>query len=153
MLTKEKKIKRKLQEIILAQRLTSKRSDEVRKNNPNAEDKVIDRKTKENILATYLNYVYYGNHSYGITAAAKNYFHTTPNKLTNLQSAILASLPQAPSRYNPVAYPEVVIGKRSIQEKNNKKNIFPHKPSKEISLIQKKLQEKKLNITNINTCM
>ncbi len=153
MLTKEKKIKRKLQEMILAQRLTTKRSDKIHKNNPDATDEIIDRKTKKNILATYLNYVYYGNHSYGITAAAKNYFRTTPDQLTNLQSAILASLPQAPSRYNPVSHPETVIGNRSTKQKNNKKIILPHKPSEEIKNIQKRLQQKELTITDNNSCI
>ncbi len=153
MLTKEKKIKRKLQEIILAQRLTTKRSDEIRKKYPNTSKDNIDHKTKEQILATYLNYVYYGNHSYGITAAAKNYFRTTPDKLTNLQSAILASLPQAPSRYNPAIHPETVIGNRSTKHKDDKKIILPHKSSEEIQHIQKRLQEKKLTITDTESCM
>ena len=58
--------------------------------------------TKDEILTMYLNSIYYGNDHYGIKAAAKGYFDTTPKDLTLGQAAMLAGMPQAPSYYNPV---------------------------------------------------
>ena len=49
------------------------------------------------ILDDYLNTVYYGNHAYGVEAAAQTYFSKHAKDLTLLQSALLAGLPQAPS--------------------------------------------------------
>ena len=57
--------------------------------------------TKEEIIALYLNRIPYGNNAYGCEKAAEIYFDSTCKELTLAQSAILASLPQAPSRYNP----------------------------------------------------
>lgn len=57
--------------------------------------------TKDEILAMYLNTIYYGNDYYGIYQASKGYFDTSPAKLTLGQAALLAGLPQAPSYYNP----------------------------------------------------
>ena len=49
------------------------------------------------ILATYMNQVYYGNHAYGIEAAAQTYFSKHASELNLPESALLAGLPQAPS--------------------------------------------------------
>jgi len=57
---------------------------------------------KEQILEWYLNSIYYGNFSYGIGAASQRYFGKAPSQLTLAESAMLAGLPQAPSRYNPL---------------------------------------------------
>ncbi|MDQ2853930.1 MAG: penicillin-binding protein, partial [Chloroflexota bacterium] len=60
------------------------------------------RAGKEKILDTYLNLIYYGNRSYGIKAAAANYFGITDlTQLTLSQAAFLAGLPQLPSFYDP----------------------------------------------------
>ena len=59
--------------------------------------------TKDQILTMYLNTIYFGNDYYGIKAAAKGYFHTTPGRLTLAQSAMLAGLPQAPTYFHPKA--------------------------------------------------
>ncbi len=60
------------------------------------------RQGKEVILSTYLNLVFYGHQSYGIKAAAANYFGITDlSQLSLAQSAFLAGLPQAPSAYDP----------------------------------------------------
>ena len=64
------------------------------------------REGKEKILETYLNLIYYGNGSYGIRAAAANYFGITDlADLTNSQAAFLAGLPQRPSFYDPYQNP------------------------------------------------
>ncbi len=60
------------------------------------------RAGKETILTTYMNLIFYGNGSYGIKAAAANYFGISDlSKLTLSQSAFLAGLPQLPSAYDP----------------------------------------------------
>ncbi|HVB78027.1 MAG TPA: transglycosylase domain-containing protein [Candidatus Nitrosotalea sp.] len=62
------------------------------------------RYSKDQILAMYLNTVYYGRDSYGIGAAAKTYFgsNISPRQLTPAQAAFLAGLLQAPVTYDPV---------------------------------------------------
>ena len=64
------------------------------------------RQGKERILETYLNLIYYGNGSYGIKAAAANYFGITDlEDLTITQAAFLSALPQAPSFLDPYQNP------------------------------------------------
>ena len=64
------------------------------------------REGKEKILATYLNLIFYGNGSYGIKAAAANYFGVSDlNDLTLAQSAFLAALPKRPSALDPYQNP------------------------------------------------
>ena len=65
------------------------------------------------ILATYMNTVYYGNHAYGVEAAAQTYFSRHAKKLSLLQSALLAGLPQAPSIYDPFKNPERALERRN----------------------------------------
>lgn len=57
--------------------------------------------TKDEILEMYLNRIPYGSNAYGIQAAAQTFFAKKAEDLTLAESAILASLPQAPSRYSP----------------------------------------------------
>ncbi len=57
--------------------------------------------SKDEILELYLNKIPYGNNAYGIEAAAKTYFNKSARELTIAEAAILASLPVAPSRFNP----------------------------------------------------
>jgi peptidoglycan glycosyltransferase len=65
------------------------------------------REGKERILATYLNLIFYGNGSYGIKAAAANYFGIDDlNQLTLSQAAFLAALPQRPSALDPYQNPD-----------------------------------------------
>ena len=57
--------------------------------------------SKKEILELYLNEIYLGNNSYGIAAAALNYFDKSLDDLTIDEAAFLATLPKAPSKYNP----------------------------------------------------
>ena len=57
--------------------------------------------SKDEILSRYLSNVYFGDNVYGLSAAAKHYFSTTPDKLTIGQAAMLAGLVKAPSRLAP----------------------------------------------------
>jgi penicillin-binding protein 1A len=86
-------LRRKLRELILATRLEAKF-------------------TKEQILWLYLNGVYLGHHSYGVQSAAEHYFRKNVEDLTLEEAALLAGLPQAPSRYSPFAHPESARDRR-----------------------------------------
>lgn len=57
--------------------------------------------TKDEILSRYLSNVYFGDNVYGLDAAAKHYFSTTPSRLSVAQAALLAGLVKAPSRLAP----------------------------------------------------
>jgi penicillin-binding protein 1A len=67
---------------------------------------------KSKILTAYLNDVYYGNHAYGIEAAAETYFSVPASRLTLEQAALIAGLPQAPSYYDPVHNPAAALARR-----------------------------------------
>lgn len=82
MFTDEKLFSRKVKEVILAIEINASYS-------------------KEDILKMYLNEIPYGRNSYGVEAAAQTYFNKHAKDLTLAESAYLAALPQAPSRYNP----------------------------------------------------
>jgi len=82
LLTREKTFKRKLKELILAM-LTE------------------TIYTKDQILEMYLNYISYGGTAVGIEAASEQYFGKPAQELTLAEAALLAGLPQAPSRYSP----------------------------------------------------
>lgn len=61
--------------------------------------------TKQEILYLYVNKIFFGNHAYGIKAAAKIYYGKSLDELTLAQSAMIAGLPKAPSRINPLNNP------------------------------------------------
>jgi penicillin-binding protein 1A len=67
---------------------------------------------KHAILDAYLNDVYYGNHAYGIQAAAETYFSVPASRLTLEQAALIAGLPQAPSYYDPLHNPAAALARR-----------------------------------------
>jgi len=81
-LTPERSIKRKVQEAMLALWLEY-------------------RFSKEQLLTIYLNRVYLGAGTYGVDAAARKYFGISVGKISTYQSALIAGLLKAPSRYNP----------------------------------------------------
>ncbi len=68
--------------------------------------------TKEQILWMYLNGVYLGHHSYGVQAAAENYYRKNVEDLSLEEVALVAGLPQAPSRYSPFSHPEAAKERR-----------------------------------------
>ncbi len=90
----EKTVKRKIREGLLARRLEQ-------------------ALTKEQILYLYLNNVYLGHHSYGVQSAAENYFRKDVAALTLAEMALLAGLPQAPSKYSPFTNPNSAKERRS----------------------------------------
>ena len=93
LLTKEVSLSRKAREAILAFRIERAFS-------------------KDEILELYLNEIYLGAGSYGIAAAALNYFNKSLNELTIEEAAFLAGLPKAPNNYNPARRPDAATARR-----------------------------------------
>jgi penicillin-binding protein 1A len=62
--------------------------------------------TKDEILELYLNQIYLGQRAYGFAAAAQAYYGKSLQQLSLAETAMLAGLPKAPSRFNPVADPK-----------------------------------------------
>ena len=87
LLTPERSYIRKIKEVILSYRIEKDFS-------------------KEEILFLYLNQIYLGHGAYGVQAAAENYFGKSVKELSLAECAILAGLPQAPTRYSPFRNPE-----------------------------------------------
>jgi len=86
-LSKERTLTRKFNEALLAFKIEANLS-------------------KDEILALYVNQIYLGRRAYGFAAAAQTYFGKTLKELSLAESAMLAGLPKAPSRYNPIANPK-----------------------------------------------
>jgi penicillin-binding protein 1A len=68
--------------------------------------------TKDYILELYLNQIFLGNRSYGVAAAALNYFNKSLDELTISEAAFLGGLPQAPSRYDPTRNMSAAVARR-----------------------------------------
>lgn len=94
-LTNEKTIKRKLIEFKLTRQLEREFS-------------------KDEILEMYLNTIYFGKNSYGITSAARNYFDKTVRELSLSESAALAGVVKAPSAYSPTENMEKCKTRRNL---------------------------------------
>ncbi len=105
LLTNEVSIKRKIKEAILAFRI----------------EKAY---TKKRILELYLNQIYLGQGTYGVAAASLEYFDKSIKDLNYSEAALLAALPKAPSRYNPVKDPKEAEFRRNLVLKNLKNNGF-----------------------------
>ena len=74
----------------------------------------LDEKwSKDRILDTYLNDIYFGQEAYGIEAAAHTYFGVHAKDLSLQQAALLAGLPQAPSAYDPLNRPDAAKARRA----------------------------------------
>ena len=92
-LSPEKTYERKLREIVLALK--------------------IERElTKDEILELYLNKIFLGHRAYGVGAAAQVYYGKSLDELTLAQYAMIAGLPKAPSRTNPVSNPQAARDRR-----------------------------------------
>ncbi|MCA0969656.1 PBP1A family penicillin-binding protein [Halobacillus litoralis] len=70
--------------------------------------------SKDEILALYLNRIYFGEGTYGIQSASKHYFDRPVSDLTVAQAALLAGLPKAPNYYSPFDNPEQSIQRRNL---------------------------------------
>ncbi len=80
------------------------------------------RFSKEQILSIYLNRVYLGSGTYGVQAASEKYFNKKVEDLSLYESAVIASLLKAPSKYNPIANFELSKKRASLVLNNMAKN-------------------------------
>ena len=93
-LSRKKTYRRKIKEILLALKIDKEFS-------------------KDKILELYLNKVYFGSRAYGVAAAARVYYGKNLNQLTLPEMAMIAGLPQAPSRNNPLRNPGRALRRRN----------------------------------------
>jgi penicillin-binding protein 1A len=75
--------------------------------------KIESELSKEKIIELYLNKIFLGHRAYGISAASQVYYDKKLGDLTLAQSAMIAGLPKAPSKYNPVSNPERALIRRN----------------------------------------
>ena len=80
--------------------------------------------SKERILELYLNQIYLGEGSYGIASASLRYFDKPIGELNYSESALLAALPKAPSKYNPYKNKELATYRRNLVIKNLYENSY-----------------------------
>lgn len=117
-LTPEKTLKRKVQEWDLAYQLEEKYS-------------------KQEIFMMYVNKIYLGNRSYGVAAAAKNYYGIEVNDLKNMtlaQAAMIAGLPQSPNKYDPTK-PE------NIEAATKRRNVVLRSMLREGYITEKQMEQ------------
>ncbi|WP_292287700.1 penicillin-binding protein 1A [Marivita sp.] len=95
LLSGDRRVERKIKEIILASRIEETLS-------------------KDKILELYMNEIFLGQNSYGVTAAAQTYFNKALTELAPHEAATLASMPKAPSDYHPVRQKERLLARRNF---------------------------------------
>ena len=130
LLTNEISIKRKIKEAILAFRI----------------EKAYPKKR---ILELYLNQIYLGQGTYGVAAASLEYFDKSIKDLNYAEAALLAALPKAPSRYNPVKNLKEAKFRRDLVLNNLNENGFISK--NELSIFKNssiKVKKRKIEIVN-----
>jgi len=98
-LNQERTLPRKLKEALLSYRIE-------------------DALSKDQILELYMNQIYLGQRSYGFSSAARTYFGKSLNELSIAQDAMLAGLPQNPTRHNPAVNPERAKQRQVLVLKN-----------------------------------
>ncbi|WP_299789052.1 PBP1A family penicillin-binding protein [uncultured Marivita sp.] len=95
LLSGDRRVERKIKEIILASRIE-------------------DTLSKDKILELYMNEIFLGQNSYGVTAAAQTYFNKSLVELAPHEAATLASMPKAPSEYHPVRRKDRLLARRNF---------------------------------------
>ena len=70
--------------------------------------------SKDEIIAMYLNTVFYGHNSYGIKKASETFFNLEPKDLNIEQAALMAGVVNAPSRFSPIRNPERALQRRNL---------------------------------------
>ena len=114
-LSSERTFKRKINEILLA-------------------IKIEDSLSKEEILELYVNQIYLGQRAFGFSAAANAYFNKSLDELNLAESALLAGLPKAPSRYNPLINPELAIQRQQAVLRSMLRHGYIDNPTYQIAL-------------------
>ncbi|MES0824063.1 penicillin-binding protein 1A [Ruegeria sp. SCP11] len=105
LLSGDRRAERKIKEIILATRLE-------------------DTLDKEQILELYMNEIFLGQNSYGVTAAAQTYFNKTLQELAPHEAATLAAMPKAPSDYHPVRQKDRLLNRRNYVLREMRQNGY-----------------------------
>jgi len=105
LLSGDRRIERKIKEIILATRIEETLS-------------------KDKILELYLNEIFLGQNSYGVTAAAQTYFNKSLRELAAHEAAMLASMPKAPSDFHPVRNHDRLLQRRDFVLKEMYENGY-----------------------------
>lgn len=105
LLTPEKQISRKIQEVLLARQIE-------------------DALSKDEILTIYLNHIYLGHRNYGIQQAAKFYFGKDAKDLKLVEAATLAGIVQSPERLSPRKHPDRALARRAYVLKQMKDKGF-----------------------------
>ncbi len=126
LLTSEVSLKRKIKEAILAFRIERAYS-------------------KERIMELYLNQIYLGQGTYGVAAASLEYFDKPVNELGYEETALLAALPKAPSKYNPYKSMSIAEKRRNFVLNNLFENSYISKKEYQ-DLKKKKIKTKKRKI-------
>jgi len=70
--------------------------------------------TKNEIMAMYLNSIFFGSNAYGIKAASKTFFDKDPSDLTIEEAAVLVGMINKPTGYNPILHPEASLSRRNL---------------------------------------
>lgn len=70
--------------------------------------------SKEEIIAMYLNTVFFGHNAYGIKQASRTFFNKLPDSLNIQESALMAGVVNAPTRYSPILHPENALRRRNL---------------------------------------
>ncbi|MCA0870306.1 PBP1A family penicillin-binding protein [Seohaeicola saemankumensis] len=117
LLSGDRRAERKIKEIILAARL----------------EETLD---KEQILELYMNEIFLGQNSYGVTAAAQTYFNKTLSELAPHEAAFLASLPKAPSDYHPVRRKDRLLQRRNYVLREMNQNGYLDQATYEAEVAQ-----------------
>jgi penicillin-binding protein 1A len=123
LLDRSRRAERKVKEIILATRIERSLS-------------------KEQILELYLNEIFLGQNSYGVTAASQTYFNKTLDELAPNEAAFLAALPKAPSDYHPVREKNRLLERRNyvlkemFQNRYLSKEVYEYELTRPIRSVQ-----------------
>jgi penicillin-binding protein 1A len=107
----ERSLRRKVREALLARRLE-------------------DSLDKEEIMWLYLNQVYLGHGAYGVQAAAENYFKKNVDELNLAEMALLAGLPQAPSKFSPIVKPSAARARQEYVLKRMEEDGYVSGPER-----------------------
>ncbi|HKK98343.1 MAG TPA: transglycosylase domain-containing protein, partial [Marivita sp.] len=115
LLSGDRQVERKIKEIILASRIE-------------------DTLSKDKILELYMNEIFLGQNSYGVTAAAQTYFNKPLTELAPHEAASLASMPKAPSQYHPVRQKDRLLARRNFVLKEMFENGYIDKNTYEVEV-------------------
>lgn len=115
LLSGDRSAERKIKELILAARL----------------ERTL---TKDQILQLYMNEIFLGQNSYGVTAAAETYFGKVLEDITIEEAAYLAALPKAPSKYHPVRHEQRAIDRRNFVLREMSENGYITKDSAQTAM-------------------